>query len=106
GVDSAGGAASPRCLRIDPLRSEGGENRCYRGRTRTARSLVFPLPQEGRSECERARSATRGGSYVRLASPAPTARPPSCGRGCSLHAVQHTERNLHALILPRKAGSG
>src|SRR6185437_16996003 len=25
------------------------------------RSLVFPLPQEGRSECERARSATRGG---------------------------------------------
>jgi len=47
----------------------------FRRKGEAKRSLFFPLPQEGRSDSERARSATRGMAFPGMAF-RPTAHPP------------------------------
>ena len=113
GVDSAGGAASPRCLRIDPLRSEGGESRCYRGRTRSARAFACLPPFHGKGGANASEREAREGDgfYVRLASPRRycgdplpveggenlllSQRPPFAPKG-----ITHAARNTTCMVVP------
>src|SRR6185437_633651 len=57
-----------------------------------ARSLVFPLPQEGRSECERARSATRGMALTYGLHPPRLRRDPLPAEG-DVRCMQRNTRN-------------